>query len=379
MWTWEIPAYFFVGGAAGAAAVVGAVARMAGADPSLVRDARWLAAAGGAATPALLVSDLGRPERFLNMLRVFKLRSPMSVGAWTLVAFSNAAAANVFASAVVRTSRGRLPIRVVADAAEVLSAATGLVLSTYTGVLIGATTIPVWSRNVALLPIHFGASGLGTAVSLLELMGHRDRALNTIGIGAAAVETAIGIALETNDDRALDPIKHGWSGNVTRLGGVLSGPLPLALRVMGGRSIAARRVAALSTVAGSLLTRIGWLAAGRESVKQPLPDGIESRRLEDPMTRRLLDHLRGVGSVHAGDVLLRTTTYELSIWSDGAPAHGETDNLPTIDGHIDIHGIAEAAVLAGPGTLTLTLEDGRRLSFKLTSSGGGIAGVGWVP
>jgi formate-dependent nitrite reductase membrane component NrfD len=267
VWTWEVPAYFFVGGAAGAAAVVGAVARAAGADPTLVRDARWLAAVGGAASPALLVSDLGRPERFLNMLRVFKLRSPMSVGAWTLVAFSNAAGANVFARTLVRATGGRLPVKVVADAAEVLSAATGLVLSTYTGVLIGATAIPVWSRNVALLPVHFGASGLGTAVSLLELMGHRERALNVVGIGAAAVETAIGIALETNDDPALDPVKHGASGTMTRIGGVLSGPLPLALRVMGSRSITARRLAAVSTVAGSLLTRIGWIAAGHESVK----------------------------------------------------------------------------------------------------------------
>jgi formate-dependent nitrite reductase membrane component NrfD len=267
VWTWEVPAYFFVGGAAGAAAVVGAVARAAGADPSLVRDARWLAAVGGAASPALLVSDLGRPDRFLNMLRVFKLRSPMSVGAWTLVAFSNAAGANVFARTLVRATGGRLPVKVVADAAEVLSAATGLVLSTYTGVLIGATAIPVWSRNVALLPIHFGASGLGTAVSLLELMDHRERALNVVGIGAAAVETAIGIALETNDDPALDPVKHGTSGTMTRIGGVLSGPLPLALRVMGARSITARRIAAVSTVAGSLLTRIGWIAAGHESVK----------------------------------------------------------------------------------------------------------------
>ena len=140
-------------------------------------------------------------------------------------------------------------------------------LSTYTGVLIGATAVPVWSRSVSLLPIHFGAAGLGAAVSLLELMGHRDRALNVLGIGAAAVETTIGIALETDDDAALDPIKYGWSGDVTRLGGVLSGPVPLALRIMGGRSITARRIAAASTIVGSLLTRVGWLAAGRESVK----------------------------------------------------------------------------------------------------------------
>src|SRR5215467_7027634 len=45
-WTWEIPLYFFVGGAAGASAVVGSIARCTGADPRLVRDARWIAAAG---------------------------------------------------------------------------------------------------------------------------------------------------------------------------------------------------------------------------------------------------------------------------------------------------------------------------------------------
>ncbi len=96
VWTWEIPAYFFVGGAAGAAAVIASTARLAGGRPDLVRDARWIAAIGGAISPPLLVADLGRPERFLNMLRVFKLQSPMSVGAWTLVAFSNASAAATF-------------------------------------------------------------------------------------------------------------------------------------------------------------------------------------------------------------------------------------------------------------------------------------------
>ena len=266
VWTWEIPAYFFVGGAAGAAAVIGSVARMAGAPPALVRDARWVAAAGAAASAPLLISDLGRPERFLNMLRVFKVRSPMSVGVWTLVAFSTASSAAAFADLVDRTTEGRVPVRVLGNAAEILSAATGLVLSTYTGVLLGATAIPAWSQNVRLLPIHFGMSGLGAAVSILELLGHRERALNILGMGAAAVETAIGVALEGRSDPAINPLKHGWSGHTARLGGVLAGPVPLALRLLGGHSQSARRAAALSTLAGSLLTRIGWIAAGRASV-----------------------------------------------------------------------------------------------------------------
>jgi hypothetical protein len=274
VWTWEIPVYFFVGGAAGAAAVIGAVANVRGGRPDLVRDARWIAAAGGAASPALLISDLGRPERFLNMLRVFKLRSPMSVGAWTLVAFSNAAAAAAFADAAHRATGGTLPVKVLGNAAEALSAATGLVLSTYTGVLIGATAIPAWSRNVRLLPIHFGASGVGAAVSVLELLGHRDRSLNALGIGAAAVETAIGFALESRDDQVMKALRERPSWRITRTGGLLSGPLPLALRVLAGRSPAARRLAAVLTIAGSLLTRFGWVAAGRESTTQGQSIGL---------------------------------------------------------------------------------------------------------
>jgi hypothetical protein len=80
-------------------------------------------------------------------------------------------------------------------------------------------------------------------------------------------------------------------------------------------------------------------------------------------------------------VLLRTTRYELSLWSDDTPHRaGETaDAVASIEGHIDITGIAEALVLAGAEQLTLTIEDGRQLKFLLTSSGGGIVARGWLP
>src|SRR5579871_5465533 len=99
-WTWEIPLYFFVGGAAGAAAAVAAIADYTGADRKLVRDARWIAAAGAVISPVLLITDLGKPSRFLAMLRVFKPQSPMSVGVWTLLGFSSAASATIFAQSL---------------------------------------------------------------------------------------------------------------------------------------------------------------------------------------------------------------------------------------------------------------------------------------
>src|SRR5881392_2160286 len=133
-WTWEIPLYFFTGGTAGAAAVVGAIANYTGADRRLVRDARWIAAAGSVISPALLISDLGRPARFLNMLRVFKPQSPMSVGVWTLVGFSGGTAAAAFAQLLTDRYGPSFPVRVIEQAGQAASLLFGLPFSNYTGV-----------------------------------------------------------------------------------------------------------------------------------------------------------------------------------------------------------------------------------------------------
>ena len=147
-WTVEVPIYFFVGGMAGAASVIGAVGQFSSSDRRMIRNSRWLAAIGGLISPALLISDLGLPSRFLNMLRVFKIQSPMSVGSWTLVAFSNSAVATaVLGELEMRSPNGA--VRVLTNAAQIASAVTGIVLSTYTGVLIGAAAIPVWNEHIS--------------------------------------------------------------------------------------------------------------------------------------------------------------------------------------------------------------------------------------
>jgi hypothetical protein len=272
-WTWEIPLYFFVGGAAGAAAVIGAIADYTGADRELVRHARWVAAAGSVISPALLISDLGRPERFLAMLRVFKPQSPMSVGVWTLLAFSSSAAATAFAQFLSDRYGPSLPLRVMENAGQAASLAFGLPFSNYTGVLIGATAIPVWNHNAGDLPLHFGASALGAAVGILELMGHRkNRALQALGLGAALFETLEGLRIEGRSHAHLDPLKQGTSGWITRAGGVLSGSIPVVLRAASlaaksKRSTSLRQWAAYSAIAGSLITRIGWITAGRASAE----------------------------------------------------------------------------------------------------------------
>src|SRR5436189_97522 len=284
-WTWQIPLYFFTGGTAGAAAVVGAIADYTGADRRLVRDARWIAAAGAIISPALLIADLGRPSRFLNMLRVFKLRSPMSMGAWTLVGFVSGASATAFAQFMQDRYGPSLPLRVMENAGQAASLALGLPFSNYTGVLIGATAIPVWNQNVAELPLHFGASGLSAAVGMLEMMGHRkSRALQMLGLGAAIFESWEGWRIESRQQTGLDPLKRGASGWIVRTGGVLSGPVPLALRALSiirsnERSHALRRWAGILAVAGSLITRIAWVHAGHVSAR----DWREPLEISDPL------------------------------------------------------------------------------------------------
>jgi hypothetical protein len=290
-WTWEIPLYFFVGGAAGAAAVIGAIADYTGADRELVRHARWIAAAGSVISPGLLIADLGRPERFLAMMRVFKPQSPMSVGVWTLVGFSTGAAATAFAEFLSDRYGPSLPLRVLKNAGQAASLAFGLPFSNYTGVLIGATAIPVWNQSAGDLPIHFAASAVGAATGILELMGHnKSRALQALALGAAIFETWEGFRIESDRRSALEPLRHGTSGWITRTGGALSGPIPAVLRTMslfgsGGTSRSLRRWAAWSSIVGSLITRIAWVQAGHASArnwKLPLEIQEGSRSPELP-------------------------------------------------------------------------------------------------
>jgi formate-dependent nitrite reductase membrane component NrfD len=137
---------------------------------------------------------------------------------------------------------------ILGQAAAMLSAATGLVMSTYTGVLIGATVIPVWSKHISILPLHFGASAMASAVSLLQLLGHDEKALNLLGLAAAAFETLQGPRIDG-----------------MRMASLFSGPVPLFLRTIGLRSRRVRAAAAAASLLGSILTRLAWLEAGKRS------------------------------------------------------------------------------------------------------------------
>jgi hypothetical protein len=268
VWTWEIPVYFFVGGLAGMSAVI-ALAAALFRYGDIVYTAMWLAATGALLSPILLILDLGRPRLFINMLRVFKPQSPMSMGAWILTAFGACVvpgliALELHAHQILPGALDEL-LRIAAGIFIFGSAIFGMLLATYTGVLIGATAIPAWFLHRVLLPIHFGVAGLGSAAALLELLGHRVAPLNAIGFFAAAVETALLVWLTLDKhgaaDRAIHKHSSGW---LIRIGEILSGPLALVLRFFGLVPFAA-----ISFLLGALISRFGWIAVGKVSGSDP--------------------------------------------------------------------------------------------------------------
>jgi formate-dependent nitrite reductase membrane component NrfD len=267
-WTWQVPLYFFVGGVAGISAVMALLARII-ANTGMARVASWAGLAGGLISAPLLIADLGRPTRFLNMLRVFKPRSAMSLGAWTLTAFSSAIALAVLCQELSLAGYGNIFSVVVGWLAQIAAALTGLILASYTSVLLGVTAIPVWSENRKLMPAVFLVGALGSTAAVLELLGFTIPATQFIGIVASTVEIVIAIIIEVRNRYVDRPLRQGVVGWMTRGGALLSGPISLLIRIVWGHTPELRYIAALCFVAGALIARYAWIAAGRVSSRDP--------------------------------------------------------------------------------------------------------------
>jgi hypothetical protein len=290
-WTALIPFYFFVGGAAGSLGVVGSLADVIGGEEKLARDARWLAFGGAVLSGALLVTDLGRPSRFLHMLRVFKPQSTMSMGSWILSGFSVFAFSSSAADAMEYFWGANLVIHLLRGVGRVGSVIFGMPFHNYTGVLLATTAIPAWNARANSLPGHFGMSGLQSGASMLELVGHEDsRALNLLGLFSASMETWETIDISASKLRAVLPLKHGSSGVLISAGAWLSGPVPLLLRLgsvlLPGPRHPLRRFAACAGIAGSLFTRYGWVEAGKSSAR----DWRLALEIEEPKPAKAKRH-----------------------------------------------------------------------------------------
>ena len=175
-WTWEIIWYFFFGGLAGGCYVIASIAALFGSreDRVVARTGYYLSLLALLPCPILLVKDLGRPERFLNMLRMFKVKSPMSMGVWGLLSFSLFSGITAIIQAAKDGLLGRwwgarmlasLPQRLIA----LPGSAFGVFLGGYTGVLLTATSVPLWSRS-KLLGAVFISSAISTSAALISLV-----------------------------------------------------------------------------------------------------------------------------------------------------------------------------------------------------------------
>ncbi len=262
VWGPDIPSYLFLGGLAGASSALAAAAQLSR-RPELARTAKVGAAGAISLSMVALVHDLGRPARFVNMLRVLKVTSPMSVGTWILSAYTPLAL-GAAASAVTR----KLPRAGLA--ATLPAAVLGSAVASYTSVLLADTAVPAWHDAHRELPFVFAGSAVTAAGGLGMLAVRPDdagQAVRFAVLGAAAELTAKSLLLRRLGPAA-EPYQKGRAGTMMEAGEVLTAA-GLAGAVLAGRSRAAAALSGAALMAASALTRFGVFEAGRASARDP--------------------------------------------------------------------------------------------------------------
>jgi formate-dependent nitrite reductase membrane component NrfD len=258
----NMPLYLYLGGLSGVSSVMAVMAGLSGRQ-RLARTARIAAAVGATGGAAFLTAELGRPERFLNMLRMFKPTSPMSVGSWILSAQSGL-------SAVAAGSELSGVLPVVGDAAALGTLVTGPLTATYTAVLVADTAVPAWHEARRELPFLFAGSALASAGAVGMLATPRAEAGPARAVAAlgAAMEITAGEVMERRLGLAGEPYREGRAGRLMRAGRLLAAGGGL-LAVVAGRGRTLTALSGLALTAGALCTRFSILAAGRASAADP--------------------------------------------------------------------------------------------------------------
>jgi len=289
VWRWEIIWYFFFGGLAAGCYVIASIAALFGSpeDRAVARAGYYLSLLSLLPCPFLLIKDLGRPDRFLHMLRIFKVKSPMSMGTWGLVSFSFFSGI----TAVIQASRDgilgrwwgpRLLAALPQKFLAIPGSALGVFLGGYTGVLLTATSIPLWSRSKVLGAI-FIASAISTSSALISFVLHLTRTptlvfhkLERLEWVALLIEMAGLFAFLRGAGRAARPLvgtgptEHGrtfWSfvaGTGLLLPWILQTLSLLAGRSSKGRSRRGMVISLLVLVGGYFLRRT-MIEAGHTS------------------------------------------------------------------------------------------------------------------
>jgi len=262
VWSPEIALYFWTGGIAGASAVLHGVARTAGNEP-LAKRALYVGAVADLVSPVLLVKDLGRPERFLNMFRMFKVTSPMSVGSWILLVSGGASST----AAALELLGILAPVK---RAAETVSFAAGPPLATYTGALVANSSIPVWSEARDHLPWLFAASATATAGAAAAAITPASHAApaRRAAVLAAVAEGVVMRAMRRRLGFVGEVYDRDAAGRHARLARACT-TVGAGLLALAGRRPAAARTGGVLVLAGGLALRFSVFRAGFQSARDP--------------------------------------------------------------------------------------------------------------
>jgi hypothetical protein len=263
VWTWEIPVYFYTGGLAGASAGLAYLSELQG-DEVLAQRAWTVALAGITLSPPLLISDLGRSARFFNMLRMFKVTSPMSVGSWILSASGASTAA-----AATNAWTGMFPG--IGRVAKPAAAVFGLPLSTYTAALIANTAVPVWHEARRVLPFVFasGAALSAGAGAVAVTPPQHARPARRLALASAVFEMgAIEVMKHLLGEHG-DPYGRGVPRRLSEVSRacLVGGAALMVARGSSSRTAAAVAGGLLS--AGALSARLSIFRAGFVSASDP--------------------------------------------------------------------------------------------------------------
>jgi hypothetical protein len=266
-WRFWIPSYFFLGGTAAGSSLLAAGADAIG-DARLGRAARVTALAAIGGGSVALVADLGRPERFHHMLRVFRPSSPMNVGSWLLAAYGPAVGV-----AALSNVTGRAPVlgRLATGGAAALAPA----IATYTGVLVADTAVPAWHEARTVMPALFAAGAAASAGGIAAAVVPDSAPARRVALGGVAAETALASALEKLlPDDVGAAYTEGRAARLRRAAMRLSvaGAWLCAGGVRTRRGSNGRmrtRLGGVAIVLGAATERFAVVEAGRASARDP--------------------------------------------------------------------------------------------------------------
>jgi formate-dependent nitrite reductase membrane component NrfD len=283
-WTWQIPIYFWIGGLGAGVHLFSTMAQILGhKDEALTRASRYTVLGTMVVSPVLLIWDLGRPERFYNMLRILKLRSPMSTQSWSVFAFGNLggliAARQAAEDGLLGTDNllVKLAKLIPARFLSLVALPVGINVGSNTGNLISATSIPIWARNWLFMGPTFLTSGLSTALSWLSLVLHlthsgEEKTLRTLHRAEKAtvlIEAGLMAASLARMSRWSKPL---FSREIAPLfvGGTLIGGILAPIALLFGRESRPKSIlASVLALAGGLAFRFAIIQAGRKSADDP--------------------------------------------------------------------------------------------------------------